>query len=146
MRNDKIPIIAASISRYKGMDVLMGKNEKLYIGKQENYHTAPSEHTAYYDNSDGSLRFVSTNQKLFHFLSGSEGYILSQGEMVRRGYLSVEDYTEFAALQKGALSDLVLIKPLMFDGIPFKPPEKASIRRKKGAPKKARSRDRPMER
>lgn len=146
MKNDRIPIIAASISRYEGMDVLIGKDEKLYIGKQENYHTIPAEHTAYYDNSDGSLRFVSTNQKLFHFLSGSDGYVLSQEEMVRCGYLSVHDYTEFAALQSGTLSDLVLKKPLMFDGVPFKPPEKTSIHRKKGAPKKSRGRDRPMER
>ncbi|RKJ39833.1 hypothetical protein D7X94_10435 [Acutalibacter sp. 1XD8-33] len=146
MRNDKIPIIAASISRYEGMDVLIGKDEKLYIGKQENYHTVMSEHTAYYDNSDGSLRFVSINQKLFHILSGSDGYVLSQDEMVRRGYFSVHDYSEFAALQNGTLSDLVLTKLLMFDGIPFKPPEKSSMRRKKGAPKKSRSRGQPMER
>lgn len=146
MKNDKVRIIAASISRYEGMDVLMGADEKIYIGKQENYHHVISEHIAYYDNSDGSLRFVSISQKLFHLLSGSEGYVLSQDEMVRRGYLSVYDYAEFAALQKGILSDLVLIKPLMFDGVPFKPPGKSSLHRKKSTPKKPRGRGQPVER
>lgn len=146
MKNDRVPIIAASISRYEGMDVLMGEDEKIYIGKQKNYHNVLSEHISYYDNSDGSLRFVSANEAIFHLLSGSEGYVLSQDEMVRRGYHSVHDYAEFADLQKGMLSDLVLATPLMFDGIPFKPPEESSMCRKKNAPNKSRGRDRPMER
>lgn len=146
MKNERVPVIAASISRYDGMDVLIGEDEKLYIGKQENYHHILSEHTAYYDNSDGRLRFVSENQKLFHFLAGGKGYAISQDEMLRRGCFSINDYAEFAALQKGMLSDFVLIKQLMFGDVPFKPPETPSTCRKKSAPKKSRGQGQTMER
>lgn len=146
MGSDRVPIIAALISRYEGMDVLIGEDEKLYIGKRENYHVEPPEYTAYYDNSDKSLLLVSANQKLFYLLGCGEGYVLSQREMLRRSYHSEGDYAEFAALQKGILADLVLTKPLMFDGVPFIPPEEMSMRRKKGPPAKSRNKARPKER
>lgn len=93
MKNERVPIIAASVSRYEGMDVLMGKDE-----------------------------------------------------MLRRGCFSMNDYAEFANLQKGILSDLVLIKQLMFGDVSFKPPETSSMRRKKDAPKKSRGRNQSTER
>lgn len=133
MESDRVPIIAALISRYEDMDVLIGKDEKLYLGKRENCHVEPPEYTAYYDNFNKSMRFVSTNKKLFYLLGCGEGYVLSQREMLRCGYHSEGDYAEFAALQKGVLADLVLTKPLLFDGVPFMPLEELPFRRKKGA-------------
>ena len=139
MGNEQVPIIAALISRYKGMVVLVSKDKKIYIGRQESYHVVPPEHIAYYDNSDGSLRFVSTNQKMFHFLGYGDGYIYSQKEMMRRGYHSESDYKEYAALQKDLLSDFTMTKEIDFDGTTFMPPEELPGRRKKGVPSKPRN-------
>lgn len=86
---------AAVISNYEGYVALcqFDRNkrwgqgvERVYLGKRENYDNA-----GHYDNSDGSLIFVSDNIKMDRFLSGS-GWVVSQQEMIDNGAFTLEDY------------------------------------------------------
>ena len=66
---------SAIISNYKGYDILLrwthpestDRECEVYIGKRENY-----DNKGHYDNSDNSLLLLSTNEKMFNFLSGSD--------------------------------------------------------------------------
>ncbi len=122
----QIPISAAVISNYEGMDALVDKADRVYLGKRENYHFTPSTPgtpmEAYYDNSDGSLVFVSDNVKMFHFLYG-EGWVLPQKEMLSPHCFRRQDYREFARLREGILSRYPLIREVTFAGRPFLPPK-----------------------
>lgn len=99
--------------------------ERVYLGKRENYDNA-----GHYDNSDGSLIFVSDNIKMDSFLSGS-GWVLSQQEMIDNGAFTLEDYAEFAALRAGLLSQFVEVREIKFEididkpgsGVPFQFPD-----------------------
>ncbi len=119
----KIQITAASISNYEGMDALVGADECVYLGKRENYHSNIGvEAPAYYDNSDGSLQFISENVKIFHLLYG-EGFVLPQRQMRREHCFTKADYIEFAGLREGVLSQYPLIREVTFAGRPFVPPK-----------------------
>ena len=107
-------ITAASKSRYDGMVALFTMDDKIYIGKSENY-----DNKGHYDNADNSLLYVSECQAAFTFLS-SEGCIYPQDEAVSRGVYTQEDYKEFARItdflsQAGFTPE----KDFCFDGKPF---------------------------
>lgn len=118
-----IPIHSACNSNYEGMVALVGADELVYLGKSENYHfhDAP-ERNAYYDNSDGSLQFVSDNVTMYHFLY-SEGWAMHQNEMLKEHCFHKHDYMEFARLRDGALSRYPIIREITFAGKPFIPPK-----------------------
>lgn len=119
----KIPITAAAISNYEGMDALVDQDDRVYLGKRENYHSCLGEEThAYYDDSDGSLQLISDNVKMFHFLYG-EGWTLSQRQMRRERCFTKADYIEFASLRDGILSHYPMIREVTFAGKPFVPPK-----------------------
>ena len=64
---DYIRIRSAVISNYEGYTALVGTDDKVYLGANENYHymfDAPS----YYDNSDKSVIHISDNHKMYSFL------------------------------------------------------------------------------
>ena len=113
-----IPIRSASNSNYKDMIAFVDNDDKVYLGKKENYlfHT---EHIPYYDNSDHSFTFISDNKEIYRFLYG-EGFVLSQQEMLEKGYCLESDYAEFAHLQKGVLSQFEKIREFTFAGEPFR--------------------------
>ena len=89
---DTARITAAAKSRYDGMVALYTMDDKIYIGKSENY-----DNKGHYDNKDNSLLYVSNCQAAFTFLS-SEGCIDTQDEALKRGIYTKEDYEEFSRI------------------------------------------------
>lgn len=125
---------SAALSNYEGYvslcqfdrDKPCGQGvERVYLGKRENYDNA-----GHYDNSDDSLIYVSDNLNMDDFLSSS-GWVLSQQEMIDKGFFTVEDYAEFAALRSGPLKQFKEIRVPKFSidihkpgsGTPFRFPE-----------------------
>ena len=97
-------IAAAVVSNYANMDAMIGTDGQVYLGRRENYHSRIGEDSpAYYDNSDGSLQLISSNEKMFSFLYG-DGWTLSQRQMRREHCFTKADYIEFAGLRDGVLS------------------------------------------
>ena len=89
---DTARITAAAKSRYDGMVALFTMDDKIYIGKSENYDSK-----GHYDNKDNSLLYVSDCQAAFTFLS-SEGCTYPQDEALNRGIYTKEDYEEFSRI------------------------------------------------
>lgn len=114
-----VEVKSAVHSNYAGMVALFGKDNKVYLGKKENY-----DGCGHYDNRDSSLCFISDNENMYDYLYAT-GYRKSQAQMIHRG-LRLTDYEEFARLQEGVLSRFEKTRDIMFDGRPFVPP--SSIR------------------
>lgn len=112
-----IHIQSACISNYKGMIVFVGDDDKVYLGKMENY-LFRTEQIPFYDNTDKSFTYISDNKQMYYFLYG-EGYLSSQAGMVKNGYLTENDYAEFDRLQKGVLSQFEKTRDFTFAGKPF---------------------------
>lgn len=74
------------------MVALFTMDDKIYIGKSENY-----DNKGHYDNKDNSLLYVTDCQAAFTFLS-SEGCIHSQDEALKQGIYTKEDYEEFSRI------------------------------------------------
>lgn len=125
-------ITSASSSNYEGMLALVDEHDRVYLGKSERYHHRPSPEWSYYDNSDGSLQFISDNVKMYHFLYG-EGWPLPQRQMRRERCFTKADYIEYAGLRDGVLSQYPLIREVTFAGRPFVPP-KAYLRTRRPRP------------
>ena len=89
---DTARITAAAKTRYEGMTALYTMDDKIYIGKSENY-----DNKGHYDNKDNSLLYVSDCQAAFTFLS-SEGCTDPQDEALNRGIYTKEDYEEFSRI------------------------------------------------
>ena len=89
---DTARITAAAKSRYDGMVALFTMDDKIYIGKSENY-----DNKGHYDNKDNSLLYVTDCQAAFTFLS-SEGCIHSQDEALKQGIYTKEEYEEFSRI------------------------------------------------
>lgn len=123
---------SAIISNYKGYDILLrwthpestDRECEVYIGKRENY-----DNKGHYDNSDNSLMLISTNEKMFNFLSGS-GWVLNQQEMIDEGLFTEQDYKEFYELENGPLKGFEKTGEIKFgididkkdSGVPFRYP------------------------
>ncbi|MCJ7856535.1 YodL domain-containing protein [Lachnospiraceae bacterium NSJ-143] len=105
---------SACHSNYTGMVAMVGADDKVYMGKAENY-----DNKGHYDNRDSSLCFISENTGIYPFLYG-EGWVKSQAEMLDNG-LTLDEYKEFAELQQGILSRFEQRRELLFDGQPFDP-------------------------
>ena len=90
--HDTARITAAAKSRYEGMTALYTMDDKIYIGKSENY-----DNKGHYDNSDNSLLYVTDCHAAFTFLS-SEGCTDTQEEALNRGIYTKEDYEEFSRI------------------------------------------------
>ena len=126
----KILIAAAVVSNYANMDAMIGTDGQVYLGRRENYHSRIGEDSpAYYDNSDGSLQLISSNEKMFSFLYG-DGWTLSQRQMRREH-----------CLRDGVLSKYQPVQEVTFAGKPFVPP-KAYSRRKREQPAAALRKER----
>lgn len=125
-------IASASSSNYEGMLALVDEHDWVYLGKSERYHPRPSPEWSFYDNSDGSLQFISGNVKMYHFLYG-DGWPMSQRQMRRERCFTKADYIEYAGLRDGVLSRYPLIREVTFGGKPFVPP-KAYRRTQRGRP------------
>ena len=132
---DTVEVQAASRSNYKGylvfarFDRRQGYDgEKIYIGKQENYHVEGGKAT--YDNHDNSLLFITENRRMFGFLDAGRGWIKSQQEAIDIGIFTAEDYKEYAALSDGVLSYFEKLQEKLFSfdmdeqegGVPFSYP------------------------
>ena len=89
---DTARITAAAKTRYEGMTALYTMDDKIYIGKSENY-----DNKGHYDNSDNSMLYVSDCHAAFTFLS-SEGCTDTQEEALNRGIYTKEDYEEFSRI------------------------------------------------
>ena len=114
---DYVHTRSAAISNYKGMTAFVGCDDKLYLGKSENYIFGESGF-AYYDNRDKSLTYITDNLTLYPFLYGS-GWVCTQQEMLDNGSFTKEVYAEFDRLQKGVLSQFEQIRELKFADKPF---------------------------
>ena len=90
--HDTARITAAAKTRYEGMTALYTMDDKIYIGKSENY-----DNKGHYDNSNNSLLYVSDCHAAFTFLS-SEGCTDTQEEALNRGIYTKEDYEEFSRI------------------------------------------------
>ena len=111
---DTARITAASKSRYDGMVALFTLDDKIHIGKSENY-----DNKGHYDNTDNSLLYVSDCQAAFTFLT-SEGCIHPQDEALKQGIYTQEDYKEFARITDFlAQAGFTPEKEFCFDGKPF---------------------------
>ena len=100
------------------MTAFVGYDNKLYLGKSENYLFSDNGF-AYYDNSDKSLTYITDNLTLYPFLYGS-GRVCSQQEMLDNGSFTKEIDAEFDRLQKGVLSQFEQILELKFADIILK--------------------------
>lgn len=120
MNNKNLEIVSAVRSNYKGMMAMFSYNKKVYLGKIENYHFNKKD-SAYYDNTDNSLCFISNNHKIFTFLYGA-GWVLSQSEMLKHGF-TMELYKEFDKLQNTILREFEKTYEILFKDIPFISPE-----------------------
>lgn len=113
-----------ALVRYKDQMITNG-GEEIYLGKKDNY-----DGHGHYDNTDNSLVFISEDPKMYSFLYG-DGWTISQEEMLKRGYFTVDDYKEYAALRKGILSKFEQIGEPRFgieydvpnSGMPFVDPD-----------------------
>ena len=85
-------ITAAAKSRYDGIVALYTMDDKIYIGKSENYDSK-----GHYDNTDNSLLYVTDCHAAFTFLS-SEGCTYPQEEALNRGIYTKEEYEEFSRI------------------------------------------------
>lgn len=120
-----IPILSVSASNYEGMVALVDTQNQVYLGKPEHYHPCSRPHVPYYDNTDNSLQFVSSNIKMFHFLYG-KGFPIPQRQMRREHDFTKADYIEFAHLRDDVLSRFTAIREITFAGKPFVPPKSYS--------------------
>lgn len=114
---DYVHTRSAAISNYKGMTAFVGCDDKLYLGKSENYIFGESGF-AYYDNSDKSLTYITDNLALYPFIYGN-GWVCTQQEMLDNGSFTKEIYAEYDRLQKGVLSQFEQIRTVNFAGEPF---------------------------
>lgn len=114
---DYVHTRSAAISNYKGMTAFVGCDDKLYLGKSENY-LFKDNGFAYYDNSDKSLTYITDMQEIYPFLYGS-GWVCSQQEMLYNGSFTQEIYAEYDRLQKGVLSQFEQIREIKFADKPF---------------------------
>lgn len=120
---DSVPdveIRSAVHSNYAGMVAMVGADDKVYLGKEENYHYGDGR-PARYDDRDGSLCLVSENPRMYYFLYG-EGWVHTQEEMLSRG-LTMEQYAEFARMRDGVLRQFEPRREILFAGQPFQPPD-----------------------
>lgn len=117
---DGCNIKLSCVSRFEGMTALLGMDDKVYLGKTENYSSG-----GHYDNSDRSLIYVSNNRNVHAFLYG-DGPLYNQAEALTYHY-TMEDYAEFARLQNGLLSEFEKIRDFTFDRIPFMPPDSKAL-------------------
>lgn len=115
-----VEIRSAVHSNYAGMVAMLGADNRVYLGKAERYHFE-GELPAYYDDSDGSLCFVTDRADMYYFLYG-EGWAHTQEEMLGRG-LTADQYAEFARLQNGVLRQFEAKREIRFAGQPFQAPE-----------------------
>lgn len=106
-----VQIQSAGISNYEGYAVFAqfdryGQNpeERIYFGKTENY-----DNHGNYDNTDGSLMYLSDNGRMFSFLTG-QGWTESQQTMIDNGAFTVDDYAEYERLREGVLKSLEHLK------------------------------------
>lgn len=111
-----VDIRSAVHSNYIGMLAMIGADDRVYLGKSENY-----DNMGHYDNHDDSLCFVSENKDMYYYLYGT-GWMRSQADMLDHG-LGMEQYREFARMQDGVLRQFEQQRALLFDGKPFQPPE-----------------------
>lgn len=100
---------SACQSNYTGMLAMVDMNDKVYLGKIENYNGKN------YDNRDLSLCFVSENKGIYPFLF-NDTWEKSQVKM-----LEMDDYKEFVTLQQGILRNFEQCREILFAGNPFKP-------------------------
>lgn len=107
-------------SNYANMVAMLGADNRVYLGKEENYHYTPGQ-PGFYDNKDGSLCFVSDQPDMYYFLYG-EGWAHSQEAMLERG-LTMEQYIEFARLRDSVLLQFTQQREILFAGKPFQSPE-----------------------
>ena len=107
-------------SNYANMVAMLGADNRVYLGKEENYHYTPGQ-PGVYDNKDGSLCFVSDQPDMYYFLYG-EGWAHSQEAMLERG-LTMAQYMEFARLRDSVLLQFTQQREILFAGKPFQPPE-----------------------
>lgn len=118
-----IAIRSATASNYQGMIAMVGEDNRVYLGKPENCYLSPDgEAPAYYDNSDRSLRLISDNIRIFHFLYSQDlplvpaadapGALFHQGGLYR-----------VCQPAEGVLSHYPLIREVTFAGKPFVPPK-----------------------
>lgn len=115
-----VEIRSAVHSNYAGMVAMLGADNRVYLGREERYHFE-GDQPAYYDDSDGSLCFVTDRADMYYFLYG-EGWAHTQEEMLGRG-LVADQYAEFARLQHGVLRQFEVKRELRFAGQPFQEPE-----------------------
>ena len=115
-----VEIRSAVHSNYAGMVAMLGADNRVYLGKEERYHS-DGELPGYYDNQDGSLCFVCDPPDMYYFLYG-EGWAHTQAEMLERG-LTLRQYEDFARLREGVLSQFTPRREILFAGQPFKPQE-----------------------
>lgn len=98
---------------------------KLYLGKTGNF----DENSSLYDNTDGSLLYVSDNAN-FGLLFWESGFYLSQQELIDKGTFTADDYKKFAELKSGILANVETDGEVLFavddsdaeSGLPFRYP------------------------
>lgn len=115
-----VEIRSAVHSNYAGMIAMLGADNRIYLGKEENYYEQ-SNQIGYYDNRDGSLSFITDRTDMYYFLYG-EGWAHSQEDMLSRG-LTMDQYQEFARLKDGVLKQFDKSREILFAGKPFQNPE-----------------------
>lgn len=115
-----VEIRSAVHSNYANMVAMIAADNKVYLGKEENYHFKGAQ-PGVYDNSDNSLCFISDRQDMYYFLYG-EGWAHSQKDMLERG-LTMEQYMEFARLRDSVLQQFTPRREILFSGQTFQPPE-----------------------
>ena len=106
-------MLSASQSNYEGMTALVSMDEKVYLGKSENY-----DNQGNYDNTDNSLVYLSENNKMYSFIRTND-WVETQQAMLDNKTFTLEDYREFTRLQNDILNKYNQLQPITFAGKPF---------------------------
>ena len=130
----KMRVFSSAVKMYSQDYVILTDNAQsgdvettsIYIGKPENLDNV----TNVYDDSDGSLIYVTDRPKMPYLLYGKP-YAQTQQELIENGTFTEEDYAEYSRLKEGALKEILEQANLRFgvkpgneeSGVAFKYPD-----------------------
>lgn len=107
---------ASQCPRYKGIDAFITQDDRVYIGKPENY-----DNQGRYNNADHSLIHIADGQRAWNFIRFT-GLTLTAEEAVKSLNYTEKDFAEMTRIEN-ALKDAGVerIAPYTFADVPFMP-------------------------
>ena len=108
LRQDEITVVSAVKSNYEGMIACMSADNKIFLGKAENY-----DNRGHFDNTDRSMVFVSDQPKVYSLLYGT-GFVKTKQECLDNHIFSADTFAEYDRIKTGVLSQFHPIREQFF--------------------------------